>query len=307
MDAASNTNSPSQQIDSACPAILSENDSPSPVALSLPDSLSAALVVASPHSGDHYPPEFIRSSRLDAHTLRRSEDYHVHDLVAAAPRLGAPLVRATFPRAYLDPNREPYELDPAMFDSPLPSHANTKSVRVAAGLGTIPRLVSSGADIYASKLTVAEAEHRIETFYRPYHATLEDLIALTQSHFGHCILLDCHSMPSASTMGKGQQGPDFVLGDCHGTACARAVRDAADTALRALGYAVACNTPYAGGFTTRHYGKPPRGVHALQIEINRRLYVDEATYEPLPRFPAIAAAMDAVMKALIALPHTALN
>lgn len=304
MDALARTDTPSDQSDASG---MMPTESASPVALTMPAAQTVPLVVASPHSGDHYPADFISASRLDAITLRRSEDYYVHDLVAAAPQLGAPLLRATFPRAYLDPNREPYELDPSMFDGPLPAHSNTRSPRVAAGLGTIPRLVSSGTDIYAGKLPVAEAERRIQTLYRPYHATLEDLVTMTVARFGYCILLDCHSMPSATVGSARAKAPDFVLGDCHGAACSRAVWSKADATLQAMGYTVARNAPYAGGFTTRHYGKPSHGVHALQIEINRRLYVDEKTYERLPGFAAIAEAMAAVMAALGALPAAALT
>lgn len=277
-----------------------------PLEVIAPARQTLPIVLASPHSGSFYPDDFVAGSRLDAHSLRRSEDAYVHDLCAGGPDLGAPLLHALFPRAYLDPNREAYELDPSMFDGPLPNHCNVRSPRVAAGLGTIARMVASGADIYRAKLPVAEAEKRIETCYRPYHRALRDLVEGTLERFGYCILVDCHSMPSGSA-GHGSMEPpgggsDFVLGDLHGHSCAPAVTETARRVLTDLGYRVARNAPYAGGYTTRHYGRPKERVHALQIEINRRLYMDEATFARLPGFAAIAAALNAVIGALGALP-----
>jgi N-formylglutamate amidohydrolase len=273
-----------------------------PLEIVAPAQQSIPLVLASPHSGAFYPADFVASSRLDAHALRRSEDAYVHELCAGGPALGAPLLHALFPRAYLDPNREAYELDPAMFDGPLPHHANIRSPRVIAGLGTIARMVASGADIYRGKLAVAEAERRIDTCYRPYHHALHGLIDATRDRFGFCILIDCHSMPSGSS-GQGvtetpDGGSDFVLGDCHGVSCAPVVVHTARRVLADLGYRVARNAPYAGGFTTRHYGRPADHIHTLQIEINRRLYMDEATFARLPAFAAVAAAISAVVAAL---------
>lgn len=273
-----------------------------PLEVIAPARQTLPLVLASPHSGSFYPEDFVAGSRLDPHSLRRSEDAHVQDLCAGGPQLGAPLLHALFPRAYLDPNREAYELDPSMFDGPLPQHCNVRSPRVAAGLGTIARMVASGADIYRAKLPVAEAEKRIATCYRPYHRALRDLVEATRERFGYCILVDCHSMPSGSS-GRGTSEPpgggsDFVLGDLHGQSCAPAVTETARRVLSDLGYRVARNVPYAGGYTTRHYGRPADRVHALQIEINRRLYMDEATLARLPGFAAIAAALTAVVRAL---------
>lgn len=277
-----------------------------PVEVCPPRRQTLAVVLASPHSGDAYPEDFVANSRLDRLTLRRSEDAYVHDLFGGGPRLGAPLLRATFPRAYVDVNREPYELDPTMFDGPLPRHANTRSPRVAAGLGTIARMVANGADIYRHKLPVAEVDKRIENYYRPYHQALRALVEETRRHFGYCILIDCHSMPSGTT-GNGHAEPpgggaDFVLGDCHGASCAPAVTETVRTLLADLGYRVVRNAPYAGGYTTRHYGQPKEGVHALQIEINRRLYMDEATYARRPGFETLKTVMDRVVTALGTLP-----
>lgn len=262
------------------------------------------LVFASPHSGRDYPPEFVAASALDAASLRKSEDAFVDDLFAAGPAQGAPLLKALFPRALLDPNREPWELDPAMFDGPLPDYVNTDSPRVAAGLGTIAKVVASGVEIYRAKLPFAEALRRVELLYRPYHEALAGLVAETLQRFGHCILIDCHSMPSMGGPADTDQGTprvDFVLGDCFGNSCARPVIVAAESVLEELGYRVVRNTPYSGGHTTRHYGKPLEGVHALQIEINRRLYMDEATHRRHPAFKRIQGDLGRVVTALAAL------
>jgi len=305
MDALARSSSPAAAPQGSADVVFTP-----PLEIVAPARQTLPLVLASPHSGSFYPAEFVASSRLDAHTLRRSEDAFVHELCAGGPALGAPLLHALFPRAYLDPNREAYELDPMMFDGPLPRHANIRSPRVIAGLGTIARMVASGADIYRGKLTVAEAEHRIDTCYRPYHQALRGLIDATRNRFGFCILLDCHSMPSGSS-GQGVSEPsggsDFVLGDCHGVSCAPVVVHTARRILTDQGYRVARNTPYAGGFTTRHYGRPAEQVHTLQIEINRRLYMDEATFDRLPAFTNVASALSAVAAALGAISGSELG
>lgn len=256
------------------------------------------LILASPHSGSDYPPEFVAASRLDPIALRRSEDSFVDELFAAAPRLGAPLLSARFPRAYLDVNREAYELDPAMFSDALPNYINAGSPRVRMGLGTIARIVANGEEIYAGKLCFAEARRRIDGLYHPYHQTLRQLIEETEALFGGCLLVDCHSMPSAAGAACGFDGADFVLGDCYGAACAPAILEAARHFLLDRGFAVAINAPYAGGFTTDHYGDPPRRRHALQIEVNRALYMDERNYRRRPRFAKLAADMSQLIERL---------
>lgn len=243
-----------------------------------PTTQTRPLVFASPHSGRSYPPDFVAASRLDRLSLRRSEDGFVDEIFAAAPQMGAPLLRANFPRAYVDANREPFELDPRMFVDALPAYANTRSPRVAAGLGTIARVVANGADIYREKLAFSEALRRIRTYYWPYHATLRELLDETKARFGAAILVDCHSMPSVGgpmDRDAGHRRVDFILGDCHGTACSGELTMAAETALQEMGYHVTRNAPYSGGFVTRHYGRPENRVHALQIEVNRALYMDE--------------------------------
>src|ERR1700756_5320043 len=247
-----------------------------PVARSLP------LVLASPHSGTEYLADFLAASRLDPVALRRSEDSFVDELFGAAPRLGAPLLSARFPRAYVDVNREAYELDPGMFVDALPKFVNAGSPRVRIGLGTIARIVASGENIYAAKLRFADAERRIECLYHPYHQVLRRLVQETTGMFGGYLLIDCHSMPSSS--GCGQDGADIVLGDCYGAACAPRILEAACRFLADRGFKVAINAPYAGGFTTGFYGRPSAHCHALQIEINRALYMDERSYCKKPSF-----------------------
>lgn len=257
-----------------------------------PATQTVPLVFASPHSGRAYSPAFIAASRLDPLALRRSEDAFIDEIFAAAPDHGAPLIRAHFPRAYVDPNRESHELDPAMFADALPDHVNSRSPRVAAGLGTVARIVASGEEIYRDKLLWSDARRRIETCYVPYHAALGGLVDETRRRFGVCLLVDCHSMPSVGgplDADPGHLRADFILGDCHATSCVGAVSELAERSLTELGYQVTRNDPYAGGFTTRHYGRPESGVHALQIEINRGLYMDERTIE---RGPGMALLID---------------
>ncbi|MFC7452650.1 N-formylglutamate amidohydrolase [Insolitispirillum peregrinum] len=283
---------------------------PAAFTITRPAQQTVPLVVCSPHSGHYYPPAFVAQSKLDAHTLRRSEDAHVQHLFADAPQVGAPLLCANFPRAYLDANREPYELDPAMFDGPLPAHANTRSPRVQAGLGTIARMVANGADIYRDRLSVTEAEQRIARCYRPYHAALGQLVEETCQSFGYCLVIDCHSMPSGLPVNgdTSRRRPlnDIVLGDCHGSSCARPLTALAHQILLENDLRVTRNTPYAGGFTTRHYGRPAQRVHALQIEISRHLYMNEATYQPRPAFDALRQIMHSLLTRLAALPADAL-
>lgn len=266
-----------------------------------PQRQTLPLVVASPHSGDRYPPELLAASRLDAQELRRSEDFRVQRLAADAPALGAPLIAALFPRAYVDVNREPYELDPLLFDEPLPAYANSRSPRVAAGLGTIARVVASGREIYARPLTVAEALQRIERCYVPYHRALAALIAETRARFGFCILLDCHSMPTLREpfeQAAGGLRADVVLGDGHGSTAAPSLVRRAAEALVEAGLQIAHNVPYAGGFVTRHYGRPEGGVHALQVEIARRLYMDERQMQPLPGFSSLRRQLAGLIRTL---------
>lgn len=263
------------------------------LALFEPVRQTAAAVIGVPHAGRRYPRRFVEQSRLSLNGLRRSEDAYVDLLCDMAPELGAPLLAAHFPRAYLDVNREPYELDPRMFEGRLPPFANTRSMRVAGGLGAIPRVVGDGHEIYARKLPAAEALRRIEAHHRPYHEALKALLGRTRLRFGYCVLVDMHSMPSVGLEREGAGRPDIILGDRFGTSAAGWIVDAAEEALRSEGFDVRRNRPYAGGYITEHYGQPRSDVHALQIEINRALYMDEATIQPRAIFDQVRAALGA--------------
>src|SRR6202162_3597976 len=210
-------------------------------------------VFNSPHSGSVYPHAFLTTTRLDIATLRRSEDSFVDELVEGVIGRGYPLMRAHFPRCYVDVNREPYELDPRMFDGRLPSFANTRSMRVAGGLGTVARVVGDAQEIYHQRIPVDDALRRIEGLYKPYHRALRRLATRVHRDFGTAILVDCHSMPSTAGSGDDRPRADIVLGDRYGTSCVSRVTDVVETALHDLGYSVSRNQPYAGGFITEHY------------------------------------------------------
>ena len=273
-----------------------------PFVIDEPARHSLPYVFNTGHSGAVYPASFLAASRLDAVSLRRSEDAFVDRLFAPVVALGAPLMRACFPRAYLDVNREPYELDPRMFDGRLPAFANIRSMRVAGGLGTVPRVVADGQEIYRGRLPVAEATARIEGLYKPYHRALRGLVTRTAAAFGHAVLIDCHSMPSTSLGRDEAARVDVVLGDRFGTACGHALMEAVEAALRGRGFRVIRNKPYAGGFITEHYGEPALGRHALQIEINRALYMDERSLIPKPGFEALRESLRAVFAEVAGLP-----
>lgn len=266
-----------------------------------PNEQTLPFVFASPHSGRVYPKSFLQATRLDGTVIRRSEDSFVDEIFGAAPALGAPLLKAHFPRAFVDPNREAYELDPAMFDGPLPQFVNSRSPRVMAGLGTIARVVRDGAEIYPRKISFQEAQSRIDNYYKPYHATLRGLMEATHKRFGCAVLVDCHSMPSVGgplDQDIGAARPDIVLGDRFGTSCARRLTDMMERALAMQGFAVVRNNPYAGGFSTEHYGRPALGLHALQIEINRALYMDEERIERSAGINRVTHAVTTLMRAL---------
>ena len=218
-----------------------------------PGEQTLPFIFASPHSGRVYPKGFLQATRLDGTAIRRSEDSFVDEIFGAAPSFGAPLLKAHFPRAFVDPNREAYELDQTMFDTPLPQYVNTRSPRVLAGLGTIARVVRDGAEIYRTKLSFQEALSRIDAYYKPYHSTLRGLLETTQKKFNYAVLIDCHSMPSVGgplDQDIGAARPDIVLGDRYGTSCARRLTDTIERALSMQGFAVVRNNPYAGGYTT---------------------------------------------------------
>jgi N-formylglutamate amidohydrolase len=274
-----------------------------PYALQRPDEQLAPVVFCSPHSGRIYPRALLEASRLDPVTLRKSEDCYVDELFGGVVGLGAPLIAARFPRAYLDVNREPYELDPELFTGRLPEFANTQSARVVGGLGTIARIVADTEEIYRERLPIGAAFERIERLYRPFHAALAGLLETTRKRFGIAVLIDCHSMPSASMGQMPGSRPHFVLGDRFGASCdARLTRFMRDV-LQGAGYEVQLNRPYAGGFITEYYGNPTRGVHALQLEINRGLYLSEASFSKTRDFAKLTRIIeDMAVKVFAALP-----
>jgi N-formylglutamate deformylase len=267
-----------------------------------PAESRGAVMFNSPHSGRLYPRAFLASSRLDLVTLRRSEDSFVDELVAGVVARGFPLMRAHFPRCYVDVNREPYELDPRMFDGRLPSFANTRSMRVAGGLGTVARVVGDAQEIYDQRISVDDALQRIESLYKPYHRALRKVFTRLQRDYGTAILIDCHSMPSTSSARDERSRADIVLGDRYGTSCAPAVAEIVEDTLRGYGYQVSRNKPYAGGFITEHYGNPAAGLHAIQLELNRALYMDERRYEPTASFPRVASDLEELAERVAAIP-----
>lgn len=254
----------------------------SPIDIVQPKRGSVPVVLSSPHSGQIYPPCLLRDARLDLDKLRRLEDAFVDRLFEAAPNLGAPFLRARFARAFVDANREAYEFDATLFDEPLPSFTNSSSAKAKAGLGTIPSRIG-GQPIYRSRMSLEEAERRIRLAYWPYHHAVQRLIDEGRSRFGQVLLLDCHSMPSFSANGALAEGSsdsgmiDFALGDRFGSSCAPSIIQHAEAFLRMKGFKVTRNRPYAGGYITAHYGQPEIGIHALQIEVRRGLYMNEAT------------------------------
>jgi N-formylglutamate deformylase len=260
------------------------------------------LVFNSPHSGNVYPQAFLASTRLDMATLRRSEDSFVDELIGGVVGRGYPLMRAHFPRCYVDVNREPYELDPRMFEGRLPSFANTRSMRVAGGLGTVARVVGESQEIYGQRIPVEDAIRRIEGLYKPYHRALRRLFTRLHRDFGAAVLIDCHSMPSTAGAKDERPRADIVLGDRYGTSCVPAIAETVETVLRSRGYAVSRNKPYAGGFITEHYGTPAVGLHAIQLELNRALYMDERRYERAALFQSVAADLELVAEEVGALP-----
>ena len=267
-----------------------------------PPEWQGPVVFNSPHSGNIYPRAFLTTSRLDTATLRRSEDSFVDELVLGVVRRGFPLMRAHFPRCYVDVNREPYELDPRMFEGRLPSFANTRSMRVAGGLGTVARVVGDAQEIYGQRIPVDDAIRRIEGLYKPYHRALRRLFTRVHRDFGAAVLIDCHSMPSTAGSKDERPRADVVLGDRYGTSCVTAVAETIEATLRGQGYSVSRNKPYAGGFITEHYGNPAAGLHAIQLEINRALYMDERRFERSPSFAGLAADLETLAERLGALP-----
>ncbi|MFC3713064.1 N-formylglutamate amidohydrolase [Sphingoaurantiacus capsulatus] len=266
-----------------------------PYRITGPTEPASPLVLASPHSGREYPGAFLAQSRLSLGQLRRAEDAYVDELLAAAVAVGAPMIAARYGRAYLDLNRDADEIDPAMVADPLPPSPGQASDRVAAGLGILPRIAAHGLDIYASRLRLADVELRVKALHRPYHAALDMLVGRALRRHGFAILLDCHSMPTP----PGPNAPQFVLGDLHGTTAAPALVEAIEAEIAAQGFRVARNTPYAGGYTTRHHSDRLRGVHVVQIEVDRALYMDPARLARHGGFALVAATLARIVEMLL--------
>ena len=272
----------------------------SPVTITEPRSLTSAAVFSSPHSGRCYPEDLTRRSRLDSVSLRASEDAFVDDLFSSAPNCGAPLIAATFPRAFVDVNRADDELDPALIAAPA---IRARTLRVSAGLGVVPRVVSEGRPIYDGKLTMQEVQARIAACHTPYHAAVSSSLRRAKEAFGIGFLVDCHSMPSERGRG-GSRRAEIVIGDCYGASCGADVTDMVVGLFRRAGFRVARNAPFAGGYLTHRYGRPRRGYHAIQIEIDRSLYLDELRIEPSAGYTDFAKALLPVVAGLADLPLT---
>ncbi len=293
-------------MDSAEPALArlpglareapAETVADAPFMLIEPLHRATPLILSSPHSGRRYPADLIAATRLPLMSLRRSEDAYVDELFAGAAAFGAPVLCAAVARAYVDLNRDPAELDPAMFFDPPPRATWPPSQRVQAGLGVLPRIAGDGEDIYRRRMPLAEAERRLLAVHRPYHVTLAGLIAESRTLFGKAVLLDCHSMPSSA---RGARDADIVLGDRFGAACHPDLTALVEQTLRAMGYRVSRNAPFAGGHTTQSYGRPTAAVHALQIELNRGLYLQERSLTRSSGFDRVRADMTRLIETLV--------
>lgn len=281
-----------------------ENPDNPPFEILGPADQRVPFVLNSPHSGNVYTDAFMGEVKLSKYAIRKSEDFLVDELFASGFAIGLPMLRANFPRAFLDVNREPYELDPKMFDGQLPDFVNTQSMRVSTGLGTIAKIVADREEIYRDRIPVRDGLERVETIYKPYHACLRRLLAQTHVGFGFAVLIDCHSMPSAHHGSPYERRPDFVIGDRFGSACSPELTYCIRDNLKALGYKVALNKPYAGGFITQHYGRPENGLHAVQIEINRGLYMDELKMQKSENFDKLARDIKQFLNAVVSMPET---
>ncbi|MBB1091886.1 N-formylglutamate amidohydrolase [Rhodopseudomonas pseudopalustris] len=273
-----------------------------PFEIAEPAVWRAPIIFNSPHSGSVYPHAFLNASRIDLEALQRSEDSFMDELILHLLHQGFPVARVHFPRSYIDVNREPYELDPRMFHGRLPSFANTRSMRVAGGLGTIPRVVGDGQEIYRERIPIDEALGRIETLYKPYHRALRQLVNRAHQTYGAVILVDCHSMPSVGIARDEPRRPDIVIGDRYGTSCAALISGVVEETMAARGYSVGRNKPYAGGFITEHYGNPASGLHTVQVELNRAIYMDERLRQRSDRFGVVAEDFSVLAEALAAIP-----
>lgn len=260
-----------------------------------PETRSTSVVFASPHSGRDYPWSFMRQTILDGHFIRSSEDAFVDQIFEEATNVGAPFLKAGAPRAFIDLNRSSEELDPALISG---ARKQSHNPRVASGLGVIPRVVSNGRVIYRNKLPMSEAKRRIDNYWHPYHEVLQSLLDDSRSLFGQAILVDCHSMPHEAVdviARSGAPRPDVVLGDRFGAAASGAIVDRIQEAFVSAGLTVSRNAPFAGAYITQHYGRPSRNQHAIQIEIDRAIYMNEQLIRPNNNFQAFRSLMKTVI------------
>nr|WP_298796806.1 N-formylglutamate amidohydrolase [uncultured Acetobacter sp.] len=284
-------------VPASMPAGADRVQAPSPVLVS--GQPATPVVLASPHSGRFYPEAFVQESRQQLAILRSGEDSYVEELAADAHKLGPMLVHATFPRVFCDVNRAAWDLDPRMFNTPVPAFVRATH-RGLSGLGSVPRVVADNRQIYRTRMPFMDAALRIRDYWMPYHAALAQALQQTHTQHGPCLLLDLHSMPDALDAGN----PDFVLGDAHGASCSNALVQVAEQVLKSLGFSTSRNTPYAGGYITQHYGRPREGLHALQIEMRRSLYMNEATREKHGGFSTLKQAIVQMTERLIATLRT---
>ena len=285
-----------------------KNSEPNPFTLTTPKrgDRPSIWLITSPHSGHYYPRDFIAQSKLNSQQLRLSEDMHIDELLANVPKSGASLLTATYPRAYIDLNREPFELDASMFSDRLPDFVNKDSTRVLGGLGTIAKNVTERLEIYDRPLEFSEAEQRIEKIYFPFHTCLKQQLEMAREYWGAAYLLDVHSMPSNAVRkfkGGKSSSVDFVLGNRHGRSCDVDFYELVYNFLTDAGYYVEKNKPYAGGYITEHYGKPSEGVHTLQLEVNRKLYMNETSYDLLGNSDEMKNLFTDLISALINKTH----
>ncbi|MCA8867439.1 MAG: N-formylglutamate amidohydrolase [Rhodobacteraceae bacterium] len=266
-----------------------------PYILAMPDSRSTATIFASPHSGCDYPRRFVSDSVLTETTLRSSEDAFVDRLFDRAPQFGAPLLTAVMPRAYVDLNRSAEELDPALIEGVRQFGHNP---RISSGLGVVPRVVSNGKSIRHGRISMQEARERLDRFYHPYHDCLHRLMGESHAMFGSALLFDCHSMPKDALLATSNafvKTPDIVLGDRFGTSCDAGIAALVEGVFKDAGLVVSRNLPFAGAFVVQNYGRPSMGRHVMQIEINRALYMDEATITPNAGFGDLKAVIDRIV------------
>jgi N-formylglutamate amidohydrolase len=263
--------------------------------LILPDKRATSVIFASPHSGKTYDAEFLARIALDPVSIRSSEDAFVDRLFSAAPRFGAPLLVARAPRAYVDLNRGRDELDPTLIEGFAGGPFNP---RISSGLGVIPRVVANGRPIYRGRIPRTEAEARLRQVWDPYHACLAELMADHVGRFGEAVLIDCHSMPHEAIEAVpriGGRRPDVVLGDRFGASAGKRIVEHVEAALAAAGLHVARNAPFAGAYVAERYGRPGQGLHVVQLEIDRALYMDERQVKPAPGFADFRRLMTGVV------------